>query len=418
MRVLFLALLMCGSLCAHARNDWPQFRGPNRDGVSTETGLLKDWPAGGPKLAWKATGLGLGYSTVSISANRIFTIGDKGDTGFVICLSAADGSPVWNTKLAKAGAAGWGSFEGPRNCPTVDGDLLYAIGQWGDLVCLESATGKEIWRKSFTNDFGAKRPEWGFSEAPLVDGEKLVVTPGGPNGAIVALNKKTGALLWQSKEFTDFPQYSSLMPATIGGVRQYIQLTMTNLAGVAAADGKLLWRVPRKGQIAVVPTPIVQNDFVYVSSGYGIGCNLFQITGSGNKFDAKEIYANKVMVNHHGGVIKVGDYLYGYSDGKGWTCQDFKTGDSKWEEKEKLGKGSLVYADGHFYLRQEDKEGTVALIEASPSGYKEHGRFDQPDRSKQKTWSHPVVANGKLFLRDQDLLLCYDIKSSLSSGPR
>jgi outer membrane protein assembly factor BamB len=398
-------------MAATSPGDWPQFRGPKRDGISAETGLLKQWPAEGPKLAWKANGLGSGYSTLSIVGGRIFTIGDKGDSGFVIALSVADGKFIWDARLAKSGAAGWGGFEGPRNSPTVDGDLLYALGQWGDLVCFEAATGKEIWRKSFTNDFGAARPEWGFSESPLVDGDKVLVTPGGPKGAIVALNKKTGDLLWQSKEFTDAAQYSSLIAAEIGGARQYIQVTMNSVAGVAAADGKLLWRAARKGQVAVIPTPIVQNDLVYVSSGYGIGCNLFQITGGGGNFKSKELYSNKVMGNHHGGVIKIGDYLYGYSDGKGWTCQDFKTGASKWEEKEKLGKGSLVCADGHLYLRQEDKEGTVALIEASPSGYKEHGRFDQPSRSKQKTWSHPVVAGGKLFLRDQDLLLCYDVKA-------
>jgi outer membrane protein assembly factor BamB len=400
---------LCG-ICAAAPGDWPQFRGPNRDGVSAETGLLQQWPQGGPRLAWRATGLGGGYSSLSIVANHIFTIGEKGDSSFVLVLNAADGQPDWNARLGKSGAPGWGSFEGPRATPTLDGDLLYALGQWGDLVCLESATGKEVWRKSFTNDFGATRPEWGFSESPLVDGDNVVFTPGGPKGAVVALNKKTGELVWQSKDFTDPAQYSSLIVAEIGGARQYIQLTMANVAGVAAGDGKVLWRAPRKGQVAVISTPICQDDLVYVSSGYGIGCNLFKITASGGTFQAKQVYANKVMVNHHGGVVKVGDFLYGYSEGKGWTCQDLKTGASKWEEKEKLGKGSLVYADGRLYLRQEDKQGTVALIEASDKGYKERGRFDQPDRSNKKSWTHPVVAGGKLYLRDQDLLLCYDVK--------
>ncbi len=402
---LAIFLLSFSVLASTAPADWPQFRGPNRDGVSTETGLLQEWPAAGPRLAWKATGLGTGYSTLAIAANRIFTIGDKSDSSFVVALNLADGSPVWAARLAKSGAPGWGSFEGPRATPTVDGDLLYAVSQWGDLVCLETAKGKERWRKSYTNDFGGTRPEWGFSESPLVDGDKVVVTPGGPKGAVVALNKQSGELVWQSKEFTDSAQYPSAVAAEIGGVRQYIQLTMANVVGLAAGDGKLVWRAPRKGSVAVVPTPICQDGLVYVSSGYGNGCNLFQITGG----DAKQLYANKVMVNHHGGVVKVGDYLYGYSDGKGWTCQDFKTGASKWEEKEKLGKGSLVYADGRLYLRQEDK-GTVALIEASPTGYREHGRFDPPDRSKMKAWAHPVVAGGKLYLRDQDLLLCYEVR--------
>jgi outer membrane protein assembly factor BamB len=236
------------------------------------------------------------------------------------------------------------------------------------------------------------------------------VTPGGSQGAVVALNKKTGDVLWQSKEFTDAAHYSSLVPVEIGGVRQYIALTPTSVAGVSAADGKLLWKAARKGQVAVIPTPIYSDGFVYVTSGYGAGCSLFKVSADGGKFSVEQVYSKKVMVNHHGGVVKVGEYIYGYSDGKGWTCQDFKTGDAKWQDKEKLGKGSILYADGRLYLRQEDKKGTVALIEASPEGYREHGRFDQPDRSNKNSWPHPVVAGGKLYLRDQDVLLCYDVK--------
>jgi outer membrane protein assembly factor BamB len=161
----------------------------------------------------------------------------------------------------------------------------------------------------------------------------------------------------------------------------------------------------------VVPTPIYADGFVYVTSGYGVGCNLFKINSRDGKFSVDQVYANKVMVNHHGGVIKVGDYVYGFSDSKGWTCQDFKTGDAKWQQRDKLGKGSLVYADGRFYLRSESGRGTVALIEASPQGYREHGRFDQPDRSSENSWPHPVVAGGKLYLRDQDVLLCYNVSA-------
>jgi outer membrane protein assembly factor BamB len=393
-----------------APGDWPRWRGSEGNDMSAETGLLKEWPADGPRLVWKATGLGDGYSTVSIAGRRLFTAGDKGDASFVVALDAADGKQVWSAKLGKSGPVGNPKFEGPRGTPTVDGNLVVALSQWGELVCYEAANGKELWRKDFTQDFGGVCPNWGFSESPLVDGDKVVVTPGGTNGAVVALNKKSGEVIWRSKEFTDAPHYSSLIIAEIGGVRQYIQLTPASVAGIAPADGKLLWRAPRKGQTAVIPTPIYSAGFVYVSSGYGIGCNLFKVSAADGKFSASEVYANKVMVNHHGGVIKVGDYVYGYSDGKGWTCQDFKSGEAKWQEKEKLGKGALVYADGHFYLRQENSKGTVVLIEASPEGFKEHGRFDQPDRSNKNSWAHPVVAGGKLYLRDQDLLLCYDVK--------
>jgi outer membrane protein assembly factor BamB len=390
--------------------NWPEFRGPNRDGVSAETGLLKDWPAGGPPLAWRTTGLGSGYSTVSIVGDRIYTSGDLSGSSSVLALNAADGKQIWSTKLGKAGAPGWGGFAGPRATPTVDGDLVFTVDQWGDIVCVQGADGKERWRKSYTNDFGAPLPEWGFSESPLVDGDKVVVTPGGPKGTIVALNKKDGTVLWRTKDFTDPAHYSSAIVAEIGGVRQYVQLTAANVVGVSPTDGKVLWKARRKGETAVIPTPVYDSGLVYVTSGYGVGCNLFKVDGSADKFSANQVYANKVMVNHHGGVIKIGDYVYGYSDSKGWTCQNFKTGEVKWQDKAKCGKGSIAYADGRFYLREEEKAGNIVIIEASPDGYKEHGRFGQPDRTDKNSWAHPVVANGRLYIRDQDLLLCYDVK--------
>lgn len=407
--LLTTAAALLTSVAPSSSADWPQWRGPNRDDHCTETGLLKDWPAGGPALVWTATGLGKGFATVSVVGDRLFTAGEKGDSGFLMALNTADGKQVWATKFGKP--ADPGGFVGPRAAPTVDGELLFAIDQSGELVCLKATDGTEVWRKNLVKDFGGQQPNWGYTESPLVDGDKVIATPGGSKGAVVALNKKTGALVWQSSEFTDPAHYSSLVLAEIGGVKQYVGLTPQSVMGIAAADGKLLWRAPRKGQTAVIPTPIVAEDSVYVTSGYGVGCNLVKISSEGGKFSAQQVYANKVMVNHHGGVIKVGDFVYGYSDGKGWTCQNFKTGEAKWQDKEKLGKGCLLYADGHFYLRQEDGKGPVALIEATPDGYKEHGRFDQPQRSSANSWPHPVIANGKLYLRDQDVLLCYDVKA-------
>lgn len=398
----------CLALQSLRADDWPQWRGPNRDGKTKETGLLKQWPDGGPKLAWKAIGLGKGFSDVAVVKDRVYTMGDKDDASFIIALGP-DHKVLWSTKVGKPGSVGWGDFVGPRGTPTIDGEMIYAVGQWGDLVCL-NADGKEVWRKDYDRDFGAKRPEWGYSESPLIDGDKLVVFPGGSKGAMVALNKKTGEVLWQSKDIADPTQYASVISATIGGVPQYVEMSMDNVVGVAPKDGSVLWKAPRKGRTAVIPTPIVQGDFVYVSSGYGVGCNLIKITAEGGKLSAQEVYANKVMVNHHGGVVLVDGKLYGYSDGKGLVCQDFKSGDMVWSEKNKAKKGAVTYGDGMLYCREEDS-GDVILVEASPAAFAEKGRLKQPDRAREKAWTHPTISGGGLYVRDQDVLYCYDIKT-------
>ncbi len=412
----FLSLLGLCTLCFPALHaaDWPQFRGPARDDISTEAGLLKTWPEGGPALAWKATGLGSGLSGVSVSAGRVFTMGEDKDSSYLYALDEATGKQLWSAKI---GAVGGGSgYPGPRCTPAVDGNLVFVFGQFGDLVCLDSATGREIWRKNLEKDFpGSKVPKFGFSESPLVDGDKLVFTPGGPSGCIAALDKKTGRLLWRSADLPDNAAYSSLVAVTLGGVRQYVPITDSSVAGVSAADGRLLWRTGY-GRVEGKPccpisTPIVDGNLVYISMAYGVGCCLFRVEAADGKFTVEQVYANKNMINHHGGLIKIGDNVYGYSEGKGWTCQDFKTGRVLWAEKEKLGKGSLTCADGLFYLRTEDGKGTLALIEPSPAGWIEKGRFDQPDRSDKKSWPHPLVSNGKLYVRDQGSLFAYDVKA-------
>lgn len=387
--------------------DWYQWRGPDRDGLSKETGLLKKWPEAGPPLAWKATGLGKGFSGISISSNRIYTMGDKGSNSYAHAYNLSDGKSLWSTKIGKAGAPGWGNFEGPRSTPTVDGDLIYVIGQYGEMLCLKASDGSKVWTKHLEEDFGGELPEWGFSESALIDGEKVLCTPGGSKGAIIAINKKTGQTIWRSKDFKDNAHYSSLVCCEIAGVKQYVQLTAASVVGIAT-DGSLLWRASRKGRTAVIPTPIVKDNKVYVTSGYGIGCNLFEISKSDGKFNANEVYSSKNIANQHGGAILVGGHVYSYCDAKGWVCQQFNTGDIKWAEKKQVGKGSLTYADGHLYLRAESN-GTVALIEATTDGYKEKGRFVQPGFGKPKTWPHPIVAGKKLYLRDQDILLCYNV---------
>jgi outer membrane protein assembly factor BamB len=344
---------------------------------------------------------------VAIAGERIYTTGEKGDSDFVHCLDLNGGKILWSTKYGKSGAPGWGGFSGPRGTPTVDGDLLYVIGQYGEVACLKTADGSVVWSKALDKDFGGKRPEWGYSESALIDGDKMVCTPGGAQGAIVALDKKTGNLLWQTKDFTDEAHYSSLVMAEIGGVKQYIQLTAASVVGVGI-DGKLLWKAERKGKTAVIPTPVVSGNKVFVTSGYGVGCNMFEVTKAGDAFSAKQVYAEKSMADQHGGAIRVGDFVYGHCDSKGWVCQELATGQTKWAEKGQIGKGSVVFADGKLFLRAEDG-GTVGMIAASPEGYKELGRFVQPGFGKPKTWPHPVVFGKKLYLRDQDQLLCYDV---------
>jgi len=401
------ALWLAASLAAGA--DWPQWRGSLRDDISTETGLLPQWPAGGPALAWKATGLGDGYSGVSVAKGRIYTMGDRGDASFLFALDAATGNVLWSTKVGKSG----GNYPGPRCTPTVDDDQVVTLGQFGDLVCVSAADGKERWRHNLEGDFGGKMMSgWGYAESPLVVDGKVICTPGGAQGTMIALDKKTGAVAWRCKDWTDNAAYSSIVLATIHGVQQCVQLTDASVGGVAVQDGRLLWRAPRPGKTAVIPTPIVADDSVYVTSSYNAGCNLFEVEkdAAGSGFAARQVYSNKDMQNQHGGVVKVGDYLYGYSDGKGWLCQNFKTGETVWQEKEKLSKGSLSCAGGMLYLRAESGPGTVVLIEATPKGWTEKGRFDQPNRSDKNSWPHPVISGGCLYLRDGDILLCYDVK--------
>jgi outer membrane protein assembly factor BamB len=391
-------------------SDWPQWRGPNGDGKSTETGLLRAWPTGGPPLAWQVDDLGAGYSGVALVGDAIYTTGEFGEDTEVLALNREDGRRRWSAKLGRAGGPGYGNFEGPRGSVSVAGDHVYGLGHYGELVCLEASSGREIWRKHLTADMGGALPEWGFSESPLVDGTRLVVTPGGERGTVAALDRATGEVLWQSKELTDPAHYASLVIAELGGVRQYVVLTSEHVAGIGPADGRVLWRAARKGRVAVIPTPIVHGDLVYVTSGYGVGCNAFRVTKDGSSFEVAEIYANKVMVNHHGGVILVGDHVYGHSDAKGWTCQELETGEAVWQDRQILGKGAIGYADGHLYLRREDGPGTVVLVEATADGVKEKGRFDQPNRSTRNSWTHPVIVGGFLYLRDQGRLFCYDVR--------
>jgi outer membrane protein assembly factor BamB len=389
--------------------DWPQWRGPNRNDLSSESGLLKEWPAEGPKRLWLYSNAGNGFSGPAIVGGKFFTLGTRDEKEILLALDAATGAELWASPASNIMKEDHGA--GPRGTPSVDGDRVYALTGTGTLICAQAADGKILWQKTMA-ELGGKVPGWGDTESPLVDGKQVVVTPGGSQGAMAALDKMTGAVLWQSKDFTDGAQYSSIVPAVINGEPEYVQLTMQHIVGISPKDGALLWQQDFPGKTAVIPTPIVKDNQVYVTAGYGVGCLSIKIE-PGNK--VTPLYTNnKVMKNHHGGVILYQDHVFGYSDGSGWTCQDFATGDSVWAEKSKLGKGAIGYADGHFYCLDEGS-GTVVLIDASKDGWSEKGRFKLDPQTTIRTasgriWTHPVIADGRLYLRDQDLIYCYAVK--------
>lgn len=412
-KALCLLLVVCAPLLA-ASGDWPQWRGPNRDAVSTETGLLKEWDSSGPPLEWKSGGLGRGYSSVALADGRIYTMGDRGNQQYLIALDGRDGSEVWSLAVGKRWNDG-----GPRCTPTIDGDMVYAITPAGDLVCADAKSGKGVWTKNFEKDFskGRMMSGWGYCESPLIDGANLICTPGSDSATIVALNKKTGKPVWSAAvPNCGGAGYSSVVISHGGGVKQYVQLTGRSIVGVAAKDGKLLWNYNRVANgTANIPTPIVRDDYIFCSTGYNTGAALLKLQKKGTGVDAKEVYflqANTLQ-NHHGGMVLIGDHVYcGTGHNNGFPiCVELETGKVAWNKGRGPGTGSaaVVAADGNLYFRYEN--GVMALIEATPDGYHEKGTFKIPD-CRDPSWPHPVIAGGKLYLREQDALLCYSLKPS------
>jgi outer membrane protein assembly factor BamB len=394
--------------------DWPQWRGPQRDGISQETGLLKEWPAEGPKLLWQRKDLGEGYSTPSVVGQRLYVLSNKGmENELVQCLETNGGREVWSTRIGKVGPNRGQNYPGARSTPTVDGDLLFALGSDGDLACLETASGKIIWQKNLRNDFGGKTGNWAYAESPLIDGEVLVCTPGGSEATLVALRKKSGDVIWKSAvPEADQAAYASIVIAEANGSKQYVQLLQKGLVGIDAKTGKFLWRYDRtvQGSPAHIPTPVAQGRFVYTATARGGGALVAIKPGQG-ALDVEEIFFSQELPKAIGGAVLVKGHLYGTNSG-GLMCVDFATGDVKWQ-KRGIGIGSVCYSDGCLYIHAEDT-GEVALVEATPEAYREKGRFTPPgipgDR-RGKAWAYPVVANGRLYVRDWGCLWCYDIKA-------
>ena len=397
----FLLGIGLASAAKAATPDWPQWRGPDRNGLSRETGLPKSWPKGGPQQIWTSKVAGLGYGTFAIAGDRFFVQGKFGRDSSVLCLNRANGQPVWIRALGPSGDNDRG--DGPRGTPTVDGARLYALTENGDLACLETRDGNIVWKRNILKEYRGGNPHWLISESPLVDGDKLIVTPGGRGAGIVALNKADGTEIWRSRDLSDSAGYASSIAADVGGVRVYMNLTSSAGVGVRASDGKLLWRHDKPANYtANCATPVFGNNKVFYTSAYGTGGSLLALTPQDNEVRAKEVYFTRDMQNHHGGVVLVDGYLYGFSNAI-LTCLEFETGKMMWHDRS-VGKGSVTYADGQLYLLSENN--VAGLADASPEGYREKGRFNIPD-SGQPSWAYPVVCDKKLWLRNQAWLGCY-----------
>lgn len=403
--VVLTAALISGSVSVGAlSDDWTQWRGPARTGVSRETGLLKEWPTGGPPLVWTAQGLGQGYGAVAIAGNRVFVQGLRNGQSIVSALNLADGKSVWSKSLGEGGNNDRG--DGPRGTPTVDGDLMYVLSEAGDLYCLRH-DGTEVWKRNILRDFSGRNISWLLSESPLVDGARLVVTPGGRGAAIVALDKMTGATLWTSKELSDEAAYSSVIAADVQGVRVYMTFTADAAVGVRATDGKVMFKYRRAANnTANVATPVYADNKVFFTSSYGTGGALLGLRAEGGEVRAQEVYFTRDMQNHHGGVVLLDGYLYGYNNAI-LTCLEFETGKMMWRHRS-VGKGAVTAADGHLYIVGEDH--VVGLVEVTPTAYREKGRFRIQDLGAP-AWAHPVVSNGHLFIRNQSLLMKYDVRA-------
>jgi outer membrane protein assembly factor BamB len=414
-RLVLTSLLVCFYAAGVQAQEWPHWRGPERNDRSSENGLMKEWPKDGPPLKWLYKDAGRGFAGFSIVADRLFSMGQHEDKQYAFCLDASTGKEIWRTELSEAFKEQFG--DGPRSTPTVDGKFVYCMTAVGTLACLELETGQRIWQIKM-QDFGGAIPQWGYAESPLVDGDLVVCTPGGAQGAMLAVNKVTGEKVWQSAPVTTQvdnetsppakAHYSSILPITWNDKRQFVQLTVLAIIGVDAEDGTILWQEYWPGRIAVIPSPIFDKGQIFVTSGYGIGSKLIQLEA---EHQVKELWFTRTMMNHHGGVVLLDDHFYGSSE-RGFVCQKRSDGKIAWANR-KIRKGALVYADGHFYHVQED-DGRVRLFTANATQPESKGSFVLAPQSKSrkggKVWVHPVIANGRLFLRDQEFIYCYDIK--------
>lgn len=402
--VIRAGLLLMAGTCVAA--DWPRWQGPEGTRISRESGLLQAWPEGGPKSVWTATGVGTGYGSMAVAGNRVYLQGARGEESLLFALNRADGTKVWETVLgpvARKMRSERGA--GPRATPTVDGDRVYALTESGDLAAVK-ADGKVLWKRNILKEFEGAQLMWLVSESPVIDGPDVVVCPGGPGAGMVKLDKMTGKTVWAAKELNEMAAYSSITVANINGVRTYLTFMASAGVGVRASDGKLMFRYEAAAnRTANVATPIYDNGRVFFASAYGTGGGLLELTAAEGAVTAKEVYFTREMKNHHGGMVLVDGYLYGFNDAI-LVCMEFATGKVMWRDRS-VGKGSVTYADGRLYLQGENN--IVGLAEATAEGYREKGRFEIPDKGLP-SWAHPVISNGRLYVRNQDAVMVYDIQ--------
>lgn len=399
------ALVVASLVTPMYGSDWPQWLGANRNGSSPETGLLTQWPDGGPPLVWKTQGLAEGYSGISVAQGRVFSMGQRGQDQFVVAFDAPTGKKLWDVVITNSSYSE-SHGNGPRGTPTVDGNRVYAEAADGTLVCLDVKTGQKIWGLNFQKDFGGSQPHWAYSESPLVEGENLIVTPGGPDATIVALDKSTGKVVWKSK-IGDPAGYASPIVAQLGDIRQFIQLTARGVVGVRADNGELLWRYDRvANRTANIATPIYRDPYVFVSTEYGTGSALIKLTQEGKGIKATEVYFTKDMQNKNSNSVVQGNWAYGFSH-EIFTAMNLMTGEVAWKDRSVGAKGSVTLAEGRLYVLGEN--GTMALVQATPEKYTEISRFSISG-GNWPVYPPPVIANGKMFLREQDNLYCYNIK--------
>jgi len=392
-----LLALWCHAAFVQA-DDWPQWRGPNRDGISRETGWLADWPAEGPKKLWEAD-VGIGFSSMSVSRGRVFTMGNVNETDVIWCFDAETGKLLWKHEYPCSSKDPNG-YPGPRCTPTVDGDRVYAVSRHGHFFCLDFNTGKVLWSKDFARDFGAVSPKWGFAGSPLIENDRVLCEVNATNGAsVVAFDKRTGNVLW--KNGRERAGYSSLVAVDVGGTRCLAHFCADQFVLRRMADGAELWRIPWPTSYGVnAATPILAGDKLFLSSGYGFGCALFRISLKG----ATELWRNKNMRNHVNSCVLLSDHLYGYDEGE-LRCLDWNSREVKWSTRD-YGKGSLIAADGKLILFGQ--RGQLGLAAVNPDAYQPLARFQA--LGGKDTWAPPALANGRLYVRSLDKLAAFDVR--------